>query len=262
MYTEDHDTESTLTLDQRCRSLLKNLLEDAPTAGEPQVFECISNVFTLPKSESQVFVICTGTIERWHHNRLIYTYQEGDMLGLDHQVMVDQGLEYKLSTEFPVRLQAYERHDLMSFLCDPKRDKQWLYYLTLEISRRDQLLSAYAEQKNTTSPGFVHYPKGSVIIEEGTVADRVFSIVEGTASVTFQGQEVGTLGSDEIFGALSLLTNNRRSATVTATSDCSVTVVPMDQFESHLQSHPQMCINLMREMAQQIIQLNAHIIKL
>ena len=97
------------------------------------------------------------------------------------------------------------------------------------------------------------------IIEEGTESDSVYSIVEGHAEVFVRGIKVGEVLEDEIFGAMSLLTNSPRTASVVADSRCLVMVVPRHQFETMIKTHPRICMSLMENMARQIVSLNQQI---
>jgi MFS family permease len=65
---------------------------------------------------------------------------------------------------------------------------------------------------------------GQTIIRQGDPADRFYIIESGSFSVTQQAAdgsvaELRTMGSDEVFGELGLLSGSPRSATVTATSE-------------------------------------------
>ena len=64
---------------------------------------------------------------------------------------------------------------------------------------------------------------GQTIIRQGDPADRFYIIEAGTFTVTQESAgavtELRTMGSDEVFGELGLLSGSPRSATVTAASD-------------------------------------------
>ncbi len=60
---------------------------------------------------------------------------------------------------------------------------------------------------------------GEAVIREGEPADRFYVIREGRFTVTQGGRALRTLGPDDVFGELGLLTGSPRTATVTAESD-------------------------------------------
>src|SRR5688572_23926189 len=57
---------------------------------------------------------------------------------------------------------------------------------------------------------------GEVVVEEGTVGDQSFLVVEGDASVSASGVPIARIGSGEFIGELGLLTDEPRCATVRA----------------------------------------------
>src|SRR5438105_7272263 len=64
----------------------------------------------------------------------------------------------------------------------------------------------------------IEVPEGKRLATEGEFAYEFFVILDGTASVTHDGETVAELGPDDFFGEIGLLESERRTATVTATS--------------------------------------------
>lgn len=71
-----------------------------------------------------------------------------------------------------------------------------------------------------------HFGHGERVIEEGAEGDSMFILLRGTATVSVakNGASIGvaTLGAGDCFGEMSLLTGEKRSATVQADGDCYV----------------------------------------
>ena len=64
------------------------------------------------------------------------------------------------------------------------------------------------------------FKSGSTLIEQGTVGDRFYLIVDGVARTTnAQGQELSTSGPGGFVGEIAILADRPRTATVTAATD-------------------------------------------
>jgi CRP-like cAMP-binding protein len=184
----------------------------------------------------------------------VYHFDAGDIVGLDREDELPRG---RFFAEYAVRLRPYRRDALFGTLhSTPENAALLTQYLLADCHRRTLIISLVDRNVNRASLGFRHYRAGDVIITEGSESDTVYSIVEGHADVYVKNVKVGEVLQEEIFGALSLLTQSPRTATVIATKPCMVMVVPKDQFETLLQTHPRICMSLMENMARQIVSLN------
>lgn len=83
--------------------------------------------------------------------------------------------------------------------------------------------------------GFV--TAGKPVFRQGSVADRFFILVDGSAQVERDGEVIGTLEPGSFFGESALLVGGRRSATVTTLSDCSLWSVDYAAFKDVVSEH-------------------------
>jgi CRP-like cAMP-binding protein len=86
---------------------------------------------------------------------------------------------------------------------------------------------------------------GTVLCREGSLGREFFVIIEGTANVTVDGNEVGTLGPGDFFGELALLDAGPRMATVTAQSRLAALVLSSAEFSAMLHEEPLVAVNLL-----------------
>jgi CRP-like cAMP-binding protein len=75
-------------------------------------------------------------------------------------------------------------------------------------------------------------PEGKVLGRQGSVAYEFFVIEDGTAVVTIDGERVTELGPGDFFGEIGLLESDRRTATVTATTQIRVIVMLGSEFRA------------------------------
>ena len=68
-------------------------------------------------------------------------------------------------------------------------------------------------------------PSGTVLVGEGASAYALFVILSGTADVTRGAAKLGTLRPGDFFGEIALLSDQPRTATVTATSPVELVVM-------------------------------------
>jgi small-conductance mechanosensitive channel/CRP-like cAMP-binding protein len=93
-----------------------------------------------------------------------------------------------------------------------------------------------------TALTFAPFAQGEVMAREDTVGDdALYVIVSGQASVRLggaTGRQVALLGPGHFFGEMSMMTGERRSATVIAVSDLACYRLDKSAFERVLREHP------------------------
>jgi CRP/FNR family transcriptional regulator/CRP/FNR family cyclic AMP-dependent transcriptional regulator len=89
-----------------------------------------------------------------------------------------------------------------------------------------------------------------VLTKEGAIGQEAFLIVSGNAHCTVGDQvEVANLGPGDLFGEMSLLDGERRSATVIADTDMTVTVFERSEFVRLIEASPAVAMKLLAAMA-------------
>ncbi len=99
-------------------------------------------------------------------------------------------------------------------------------------------------------------PEGKALVTQGEGGHECFVIVEGSASVRIDGNEVATLGPGDHFGELALLDGGPRTATVVATAPIQVLVIGQREFAAVIDDVPELARKLLQSMAARIRELD------
>lgn len=92
--------------------------------------------------------------------------------------------------------------------------------------------------------------RGEILTKEGALGNQAFLIVSGTAQCqSGSGVLLAKLGPGDLFGEMSLLDGARRSATVTAETDMTVTVFERREFVRMVELSPNVALKLLAAMA-------------
>jgi CRP/FNR family transcriptional regulator, cyclic AMP receptor protein len=235
--------------------LLANLLPCAPSldmtpcgdifAGQP-----ITRLFRLEQ----------GLVHYRVRGKLVVTFEEGDLLGLTRSLNLNEGI---FSCDEPVQLAPYERDELIVQVnSDLRLQKNWAHYLVCSQAFYQQALAQEIRAEFRPLAGFLNFATGETIINQGDMADKVYTLLEGSADAVCDDIKVGEVHAGEIFGALAVFTRQPRMASVVATSECTVLAVRKEEFVDLIDHQPQICLGLIEEMAAKINQLNSQLLAL
>ncbi|MGQ4647742.1 cyclic nucleotide-binding domain-containing protein [Lyngbya aestuarii] len=98
----------------------------------------------------------------------------------------------------------------------------------------------------------VSVQSGEVLCQEGTPGEYFYMIVEGEAEVLKNQKVVNTMGPGEVFGEMSLLTGEPRSATVIARTPMELYQLHQQHFNNVLTWSPHMAWALSRSLARRL----------
>ena len=90
---------------------------------------------------------------------------------------------------------------------------------------------------------------GTKLTSEGSAGRESFLLLEGEADCAVRGATVAVLGPGDFFGELSLIDGEPRSATITASSPLSVTVLSAGEFHDLLRAAPSIALKLLVTLA-------------
>lgn len=108
------------------------------------------------------------------------------------------------------------------------------------------------------------YKEDEVIIREGEKYGEMYKILSGKAALYLRyGEEseylIGAVGEQKCFGEVSLLTGKPSPYTVVAVSDVMIMRVGAEDFDSFIAENPRNATDIMKNMANRIVMLNANI---
>lgn len=258
MYLDEERSAS--QLDQACKDMIKALLQDVAPYGPTLEFESVENLYQSTKYKNCIFLIEEGEIRCTYEGQFLYFLNEGDLIGLNNHYG-QQELVY--FTETWLKITPYDANTVKQHIASkPELEKIWTSFLLTYATQLGVILGLANNGSNQAKLGYLTFNEKEVIIEEGSPANEVYAILEGHAHVYKQGVKVGEIAPEEIFGAMALFTHTPRTATVIASTFCSVLVVPREEFTNLMQTHPGICMNLLENMAKQINSLNEQVAKL
>ena len=97
----------------------------------------------------------------------------------------------------------------------------------------------------------IHFGRGERVIEQGADGSSMFVLLDGTAQVSVAQNgssiRVGVLRAGDCFGEMSLLTGDKRTATVRAENDCEVLEIAKPVMAELLRASPG-CVTQLSEL--------------
>lgn len=200
-----------------------------------------------------LYLVEAGRVELSLNGRNLFFLSAGDVLNLA-PLPKEVLCQYRAAA--PLRLHAYERSHALAHIIAAER----VGLLTEYVSGQAWLLAeAVTRWKPADLQGandIRQFAAGEVLIRQGDTPDHVFIIVEGYAEAFVDGVKVGDVTKEEIFGAMAIFTQEQRTATVVASTACTVASIPCEQFMALLATDPGIAHSLIESMARKINHLN------
>ncbi len=102
-----------------------------------------------------------------------------------------------------------------------------------------------------------HYPAGATIIRQGDPGDSLFIVEEGRIEISTgeASRRLATLTEGDLLGEMALLTDEPRSASAVAQTDCRVWIVLKEDFDRALATSPHLADAVSRLAAERIANL-------
>lgn len=120
-----------------------------------------------------------------------------------------------------------------------------------------QLLASVCRQRE--------YSAGSTLVRQGDTGVGLYVITSGTVHITQvidpdkAEVDLGTAGSGNVLGEMSLLDDLPRSATVTAVTDVTALLLPVWEFRTTIRDHPDIALSLLSILSRRLRNVESHI---
>lgn len=89
---------------------------------------------------------------------------------------------------------------------------------------------------------------------EGERGAEAMVILAGRATVRKKGRKVAVLGSGDVFGEMSLITNLPRNATVMTDTIVAALVMSPREFDAVMDQHPKVAVKILKTVAKRLIE--------
>lgn len=257
------DAPDISALSQQFGKLVSALLEVVTIPATPHAVEITPAGNFRGFDGGQFYVVKEGTITARYQGKHIYTLEAGDILLPDIVGGLDQDIAVLYGSDTGSQLHSYPALEFMQRVFDdPASTRLWTRLLITYAGLMLRIAAASAQEEAPATPGFEDYAPGDIIIRQGDRADFVYNMSSGVAEVLVDDVNVGRIGGGEIFGAMAVLTQANRSATVRAKTTCSVAKVPREQFTELIKGNPATIHSLLVDMANSIVNLNEQLVGL
>jgi len=148
---------------------------------------------------------------------------------------------------------------------EDRRQREHLAEAEDLLSRIDfvQALGAEARKVLAERARFLEYGPGQAVVRQGDPGDALYLVASGEVSVQVRTEpgasekEVARLGRGALFGEMSVLTGDPRTATVVALGDAALLAVDRDAFQRVLSREPELAQRLADVITQRKLGLDA-----
>ncbi len=101
------------------------------------------------------------------------------------------------------------------------------------------------------------FKKNEIIFEEGSCSDSVYIIEEGEVEISHLKNDgsthlLGILKCNDIFGEMGLIDDMPRSATAKALTDCKISIIHKNKFDSLIKDQPELLKPILMILSQRL----------
>lgn len=106
----------------------------------------------------------------------------------------------------------------------------------------------------------MEYEQGTPVFKEGDIGDSMYVIYKGEVKIHKGNSTLAILKEKEVFGELSLLDSETRSASATCDTDCFLFKLDQDPFYELLEARPEIARGFIKILCQRLRLLNERMV--
>ncbi len=242
-------------LNDRQHQILDEILDGLPIMDENALIEKGQSLNAPELSGREMFFRLTeGNVAANYGERVLFHYEPGDLVGVESML----GTAVTSSQlELAVRADIYDKEKILKKIRkDASRNELLWEYFAVCGSMLQVLLANSMKASHRPNFQLKQIPAGTAIIKQGATDTDVYSLVSGCADVLVNAKKVGEIHEDEVFGEMSRLTGEPRSATVLAACDCEVMVFGGNDFSSLAENNPAALMDIARSLSERLRHVN------
>jgi CRP-like cAMP-binding protein len=109
------------------------------------------------------------------------------------------------------------------------------------------------------SPDYKAYKAGDVIFNKGDESSQMYVVIEGEVEIQLTDNLTEIVDSGGFFGEMALISDEPRTATVIAKTDCRIVPVDERRFSFMVQETPGFALSIMRVLVERLRRRNQHV---
>lgn len=255
----DHKVPAEFAIaDQSSKTLIDHLLAQIVPLQKGVTIPATESWYATPGRKGKVYVLRDGMLAFRRNGRLLFYYNEGDIVGLE---TLFPPIEVNLSSDFAIVVDEYPLESFLEKInSNPNLSKIWCEYCIQQFRLYSILVSIFVNDQEGYVPEVRFFCPGEVISQQGSISEEIYTLMDGRADVLIDGVLVGKVQSDEVFGTVAGLTSQRRSSSVIANTDCMVAVIPREHFKYLIYTRPDTVLKLIEDMASALSSVNSRLV--
>lgn len=245
---------------ERCKQLVAAVIAGLEPLRKNGKLTSHLHIFQDGSRRGTIYLLKEGTLSFTLGSKMLMYFDPGDLIGLEHALTTTTA---DIASDFAVIVDEYSIDSLLQHIrSDALRFAAWTEYLALISNLFSTLAASHMKEEITTPPDISAYRGGQTIIEQGSHAVDVYTLVEGEATAFVDGVQVGRILQGEIFGVIAALTGIPRTASVIAAKPCTVLSLPRENFVHLVKTRPSTFLKVVEDMARTMVELNEEVVSL